>query len=133
MNLQKTIDKLVARFEEAGWEEITITMKCNGDELTISPCFAHCDIKKKKENAEYFLVYGPMPWMGRDTIEELAKDLIDYENILKAQRKAEANLKAYFEEHIKDGNYEPEEWSWYSDWHKDITGHRPRGIVCDVA
>lgn len=25
---------------------------------------------------------------------------------------------------------DPEDWQWYSDYHKDVFGYRPHGIVC---
>ena len=38
-------------------------------------------------------------------------------------------LERYFNNHIKDksiNEIEPERWDWYSDWHKDVFGFRPR-------
>lgn len=35
----------------------------------------------------------------------------------------------YFEEHIKGKSWEEidrDRWDWYSDWHKDVFGFRPR-------
>lgn len=50
------------------------------------------------------------------------------------ERYRKANQKsfdAFYEEHIKGKTWEeidPEDWSYYSDWHKDMYGHRPRSI-----
>ena len=38
-------------------------------------------------------------------------------------------LKCYFNNYIKNrpiNEIEPERWDWYSDWHKDVFGFRPR-------
>ena len=38
-------------------------------------------------------------------------------------------LERYFNNYIKDKSFneiEPERWDWYSDWHKDVFGFRPR-------
>ena len=38
---------------------------------------------------------------------------------------------AFYEEHIKGKKWEdidPEDWGFYSDWHKDMYGFRPRSI-----
>ena len=38
-------------------------------------------------------------------------------------------LERYFNNYIKDKPFneiEPERWDWYSDWHKDVFGFRPR-------
>ena len=38
-------------------------------------------------------------------------------------------ITKYFEEHIKGKSWEEidqDRWDWYSDWHKDVFGFRPR-------
>ena len=38
-------------------------------------------------------------------------------------------ITRYFEEHIKGKSWEEidqDRWDWYSDWHKDVFGFRPR-------
>lgn len=38
-------------------------------------------------------------------------------------------ITKYFEEHIKGKKWEdinPDTWDFYSDWHKDVFGFRPR-------
>ncbi len=38
-------------------------------------------------------------------------------------------ITKYFEEHIKGKSWEEidrDRWGWYSDWHKDVFGFRPR-------
>ena len=38
-------------------------------------------------------------------------------------------ITKYFEEHIKGkswGEIDRDRWDWYSDWHKDVFGFRPR-------
>ena len=38
-------------------------------------------------------------------------------------------ITKYFEEHIKGKSWEELDqdcWDWYSDWHKDVFGFRPR-------
>lgn len=40
----------------------------------------------------------------------------------------------YFEgkswENIVNNNELYERWGFYSDWHKDVFGYRPHGVVC---
>lgn len=47
-------------------------------------------------------------------------------------RKSQQNaFDAFYEKHIKGKTWEeidPEDWSWYSDWHKDMYGFRPKYI-----
>ena len=41
----------------------------------------------------------------------------------------EAKIREYFEKHIKGKSFADincEQWQFYSDWHKDVFGFRPR-------
>lgn len=43
----------------------------------------------------------------------------------------QASFDAFYEKHIKGKAWEeidPEAWSFYSDWHKDMYGFRPKSI-----
>lgn len=45
------------------------------------------------------------------------------------RKENEPKLIAFYEKHIKGKKFsevEPEAWSFYSDWHKDVYGYRPR-------
>jgi hypothetical protein len=47
----------------------------------------------------------------------------------------EDEIREYFAEHFEGkiwDEIEPERWEFYSDWHKDVFGFRPHGIVCGV-
>ena len=47
------------------------------------------------------------------------------------RRENQTEFDAFYEEHIKGKKWEeidPDDWSWYSDWHKDMYGYRPRTI-----
>ena len=40
-------------------------------------------------------------------------------------------LKAFYDEHIANRKWEEieqEAWDWYSDYHKDVFGYRPRSL-----
>lgn len=68
-----------------------------------------------------------------DAWDEAYKEYFRLEAI-RSERYREANQKsfdAFYEAHIKGKTWEeidPEDWSWYSDWHKDMYGYRPRSI-----
>jgi hypothetical protein len=58
-------------------------------------------------------------------------------NYVEEDRKYRANnepkIRQYFAEHFEGKEWkdiDPDDWSWYSDWHKDVFGYRPHGIVC---
>lgn len=45
------------------------------------------------------------------------------------RQQEEPRLLEYFENHIKGKRWEEidqECWDWYSDWHKDVYGYRPK-------
>lgn len=45
----------------------------------------------------------------------------------------EPKIRKYFAEHLEGKDWkdiDPDDWSFYSDWHKDVFGYRPHGIVC---
>ena len=49
------------------------------------------------------------------------------------RRENEPKIRACFAEHFEGRAWEdidPDAWQWYSDWHKDVFGYRPHGIVC---
>lgn len=49
------------------------------------------------------------------------------------RRENEPKIREYFAKHIEGKEWkdiDPEIWSFYSDWHKDVFGYRPHAIVC---
>lgn len=45
------------------------------------------------------------------------------------------DFNSFFEEHIEGKSFDeidPEDWEFYSDWHKDMFGFRPRLIGREV-
>ena len=45
----------------------------------------------------------------------------------------EPKIREYFAKHFEGKTWDeidPENWSFYSDWHKDVFGYRPHAIVC---
>ena len=45
----------------------------------------------------------------------------------------EPKIREYFAKHFEGKTWDeidPDNWSFYSDWHKDVFGYRPHGIVC---
>ena len=45
----------------------------------------------------------------------------------------EPKIREFFAKYIEGktrNEIDPDTWGWYSDWHKDVFGYRPHGIVC---
>lgn len=130
MTTSEMATKIRAALTAANWGETQMTAS-NGDVITISPC-GYSPVLNEK-TTEYYLVFSPStPNLGGDTIEIIANQLAKYEQVLAEEAKEKAELRAYFDQYIANGNPDPDRWSWYSDWHKDVYGYRPHGIVCGV-
>lgn len=133
MTIEKTAKELRRRIEAAGLQEISLTMACNGDVVTIRPCHSGCGAPARFEDVEYFLVFSPsLPWLGGNTIEDVAKQLNNYGKSL-AEAGADKKKLAEIRATLESGTLGPDEWedlfSFYSDFYKDVFGHRPRDVV----
>ena len=45
----------------------------------------------------------------------------------------EPKIREYFAKHLDGKTWsqiDPHDWEWYSDWHKDVFGFRPRTVSC---
>jgi hypothetical protein len=69
-------------------------------------------------------------WM----LQNRSEMIYDYREEEKSYReKNEPLIREFFAKNIEGkawAEIEPETWEWYSDWHKDVFGYRPHGIVC---
>lgn len=112
-------NELAKRIEAAGFEAITITMKVNGDKITITPC-GYVDIKRW-EDIDYFLVDSQILTLcGDDRLEKVAATIADYDKLLEQDAKDLEDLKAHIRKYGENAD-----WDFVSDYHKDIFGHRP--------
>jgi len=102
-----------------GTTECTITMKIDGTKVRIVPMANY-------GYGEYWLAYG-FSRDGFETIDELANYILNYEDEKKAHQNEIDKITKYFNEEISQGKGD---WDWYSDWHKDVFGFRPHGMVC---
>ena len=56
-----------------------------------------------------------------------------FEEDLRYRAENEPKIREYFAKYIQGRTLDkinPEDWEFYSDWHKDVFGYRPHGIVC---
>ena len=119
-----TIQQIATICANNGFQQFSVTMT-NGDKLIIIPCMGYADIKDMN-NIEYWLVEGPLPYMGCDTVEKLVTQLNNYEKLVQNANVEKEKLKKFFDEHISGKNADDNTQSFYSDWHKDVFGFRPR-------
>ena len=87
------------------------------------------DIKKRVDQLDTIL----MGDCTSDAWEEAYKERSILCDVLDERYRAEnqSAFDAFYEKHIKGKRWEeidPDNWSFYSDWHKDMYGFRPRTI-----
>ena len=121
-----TVETLAQILSANKWEETTITCP-DGAEVVVSPCFyGECN---GIEDCDYFLVYADIPWMGGSDFAKVVEQINNHGKYVEELEKERNDLRAYFEEGEKEG-WKEHDWSFYSDWHKDLYGYRPHGHVC---
>ena len=120
-----TVDFVKNAIEENEFGETRITCP-DGQVATVVPCFE--GFSARIENVEYFLIYWDMPWGGEDTLEKLVNTLNRHAELAQENDAEEQRLHAYFDRHQKEG-WDDDSLEWFSDWHKDVFGYRPRGMA----
>lgn len=120
-------DMLEAIFAMNGWRETEITCP-DGVTISVTPC-SYLDTICSSADCEYFLVYADIPYMGANNLTELAERINGHADALKELKAERYDLRCFFEKHEKNG-WSDDDWSCYSDWHKDLYGYRPHGHVC---
>lgn len=136
-DIARIVAKLTRLLDAASWDEITVTMKCNGDRVTIQPCSSVAiAVDRNPQNAgecDYFLVSSPsLPWLGGSTLEEVAEQLAGYADALDQNKKDKARLAELRDDLVNCAGMAEQKWEelfgTYSDWHKDVYGVRPRDV-----
>ena len=118
--LQERIIKRLEELTNNFTEDTIITMKSDNTQMTIRPC-------NFTGVAEYFLVYASFENTGFHNIEAVANYIIKYDENKQQHNKEVEAITDYFNTKILQGGGD---WDWYSDWHKDVFGYRPHGMVC---
>lgn len=121
-----TVEKVRNALVKNGWKE-TCVICPDGTPAHIVPC-SYVDKIEDESQCDYFLLYWDMPWGGNDTLEKIVRDLNNHEKLVKETEDDKEKLREYFEDHQQRG-WDDDSFGFYSDWHKDVFGFRPRGYV----
>ncbi len=101
--------------------------------IRITPCSQSTESIRDLADVEWFLTDDFLV-DGGSCIYKLAADLLNYRGLEKAQIDEEEKLQRFYEDHIAAFYDTPQrEWTdkqhedfgFFSDWHKDVYGHRP--------
>lgn len=124
--MNKVKAELIRRFEENNWNEITITMKCDNAVVVITPCTMGCVPMNKIEDVDYFLMKcTTINTCGSENLDDIVKFLVNYEKEVKENETDIEKCRKYWEKHVKNSTDKYMD-DFYSDWHKDLFGYRPR-------
>lgn len=120
MNKYEVMEMLKEAFSKNGFEEVVVDTSAG--KCYVKPC---CYYTKPSsvEDVEYFLVEGPLPWLGGSNFEIVCEDLANMSELVNEQEKEKEELAEYFDKYYGTDSFD---YDWYSDWHKDLYGYRPR-------
>lgn len=80
---------------------------------------------KSINDCDYFLVDGDMPWLGGSKVDDVLKVINNHSQMKSDSDEEKEKLRAYKDKYEKLG-WPEDTYEFYSDWHKDVHGHRPR-------
>lgn len=130
--LVKACDKLFESAQKNNYEEFTFD--ASGHKFTVKPSL-EWGADKKPSNVDYWMVYSNTI-IGSDNYWKLCEDFVNVENILEREEKSKNRLIDVYITKLLPMDFIPynlmtnEQKERYgdccfSDWHKDVFGHRP--------
>ena len=122
MNKQEVMSYLGNKFLTNGFKETVVNTPVG--ECYVTPC-CYSTNPKDIDSIEYFLVSGPVPWLGGPDFSKVCEGISNMENLLTKLDNERDELEKYFEDNYGTENFD---YSWYSDWYKDLYGFRPRNF-----
>lgn len=133
-SIEKIAAELTRRFREANSNTISIKMKCDGKELSLTLCSdSGKTIPAENESIldfDFILVNGGgiAHTLGGEP-KRVCTQLREYANRAAEYADSVRRLTEYCESHKDDPTPlgESDAYGFYSDWHKDLFGHRPMG------
>lgn len=128
MDKNAILEAMIAAYNE---HKGRFAIKLSEEETAFVRAFEY---KPDHKDCEWFFVDGTeYPWVSDDSLEKLAGYFANYAKEKAELAEEKAKLRAYAEElkAIADKNSEEyrEKFGYYSDWHKDLYGRRPRNII----
>ncbi len=131
-NINGAISYIIWKLAQNGWNETVFNIPETNSTIVVTPCAQAYPEIQGINQVEFFLVdpSDDINVPGFDTVKQLAEFLCNYKNVLLEKRKAQDNCRKWYKLHIlallkKGENPSEDDWSYYSDYHKDCFGFRP--------
>lgn len=115
---------------EIGYELWSKGYRVNPQYITEADIFKMVDLLTDNDGDPKVVFDGVFMQMLANKPEWLINEADEDERYRKEN---ESKIRAYYAEHIEGKSFDeidPNCWDFYSDWHKDVFGYRPHGIVC---
>lgn len=122
-----TRENILNQWAANGWQDLKVTCP-DGAEAVLSPCFPPHPAPNV-QMLEYVLVTCDLPYLGGDNLDQVIDRLNRHAELVREANDEKARLNQFFEKHIAPGNFDGDTWGTYSDWHKDVYGYRPHGVI----
>lgn len=136
MNMGKAINFINEKFEANGWKETRFDVPSTNSIIWATPCAQIMGDIEDPSQIEYILIENNdgINVPGFDTIEALAAFLMDYPRRLELERQQQKDCRNYYKTKILDKlaageTVDEDTWQFYSDYHKDCFGFRPKREV----
>lgn len=125
MNYESILSRLNSELEKYRFGEFNF--KIPGETITIVPCSN--SIIFDKSDIEYYIVYSSII-CSANSLECIAHQIVDIEDTTNKLTKEQTKIREFFNTYVDTDTPDYDSWDFYCDWHKDVYGFRPRGLVC---
>lgn len=123
-----TVEMLRDCFSQNNWDHIILHF-ADGVNIGVTAYSSGPDNVRCESAIEYYEVSLCDTWQGANTLAQVADICNQHKEIVRKYDEDKKRLYQYFLEHIADEEFGQDEWDYYSDWHKDVFGHRPNGVT----
>ena len=122
---------MLKKLKVSHFQEISICIK--NHQYYIQPC--SYSKQPNLSNIEFFIVTPDDIIHSSNSLIEIAENIVNFEDKTKEHDMNKIALEQYYTENIKGKSIQEIDddiLTFYSDWHKDVYGYRPRNIEIDL-
>lgn len=131
--IEKATEYITRKFTENRFQETRFSVPVTDSTIWATPCAQCEDEISDVKDIEFILVSNNdgINVPGFDTVEAFAAFLADYPTNLDRELQNQKSCRSWYKVNIQDKltrgeTVSEDDWQYYSDWHKDCFGFRPR-------